>query len=66
MSQVDPARVSADLLEAARLLRNLPDQDADKAALQRRLVAITSSAKHDLTRARNRLSRLLEELRSRT
>jgi hypothetical protein len=61
-------RVSQSLQEAARLVHRLPDDDADKPALQRRLIAITASAKQDAARGRARLDRLdrfLEELRRR-
>jgi hypothetical protein len=58
-------RVAQDLQEAARLVHLLPDDDVDKAALQRRLIAITASTKQDIAIARSRLDRLLEELRRR-
>jgi hypothetical protein len=58
----DTRRVAADLREAARLVRNLPDNAPDKAALQHRLAAVTSAAKHDVGRAADRLARLLEDL----
>jgi hypothetical protein len=61
----DAAKVSADLLEAAQLLHDLPD-DADKERFQRRLLSVASAAKHDLARARARLARLLDELRRRS
>jgi hypothetical protein len=58
-------RVAQDLQEAARLVHRLPDDDVDKAALQRRLIAITASTKQDMSDVRSRLDRLLQELRRR-
>jgi ABC-type transporter Mla subunit MlaD len=58
-------RVSRDLEDAARLVNQLPDDDANKVALRRRLIAITASAKHDLARVRPRLDQFLEDLRRR-
>ena len=58
-------RVAQDLQAAARLVHGLPDDDVDKAALQRRLIAITASTKQDIGNVRARLDRLLEELRRR-
>lgn len=63
MTVGDADRVSLDLREAARLLQRLPDDDPAKAMMQRRLIAITSTMKRDAQRARDRLERLLEELR---
>jgi hypothetical protein len=59
----DADRISLDLRDAAHLLHRLPDDDPAKAKMQRRLIAITSTMKHDAQRARDRLARLLEELR---
>jgi hypothetical protein len=61
----DIGRISAELREAARLVHDLPDDAPDKAALQRRLAAVTAAAKHDVGRAHERLARLLEDLHRR-
>jgi hypothetical protein len=59
----DADRISNDLREATHLLHRLRDDDPAKAMMQRRLIAITSTMKRDAQRARDRLERLLEELR---
>jgi hypothetical protein len=61
----DVGRISSDLRTAARLVHGLPDDAPDKAALQRRLAAVTAAAKHDLGRAGERLARLLHDLQGR-
>ena len=63
MTVNDADRISNDLREATQLLDRLPDDDPAKAMMQRRLIAITSTMKRDAQRARDRLERLLEELR---
>ncbi|HJY26123.1 MAG TPA: hypothetical protein VJ649_10670 [Actinomycetes bacterium] len=63
MTVNDADRISNDLREATHLLDRLPDDDPAKAMMQRRLIAITSTMKRDAPRARDRLERLLEELR---
>ncbi len=63
MTVGDADRISNDLREATHLLHRLRDDDPAKAMMQRRLIAITSTMKRDAQRARDRLERLLEELR---
>ena len=63
MTVGDADRISNDLREATHLLHRLRDDDPAKAMMQRRLIAITSTMKRDAQHARDRLERLLEELR---
>lgn len=51
----------SDRLKTASQLLRAADQDRQK-SLQDRLIAITNSAKHDLTTASRRLDALLAEL----
>ena len=51
----------SDRLKTANQLLRAADQDRQK-SLQDRLIAITNSAKHDLTTASRRLDALLAEL----
>jgi hypothetical protein len=57
------AQLSRDLLDATRVVAAIPDAER-RSALQRRLIAITNAAKHDVGTAARRLSALLAELGS--
>jgi hypothetical protein len=57
------AQLSRDLLDATRAVAAVPDAER-RSALQRRLIAITNAAKHDVGTAARRLSALLAELGS--
>jgi hypothetical protein len=57
------AALSRDLLDATRRVAAVPDRER-RSALQRRLIAITNSAKHDTGTAARRLAALLAELDS--
>jgi len=59
----DLSAISAQLLDATRRVAAVTDRER-RSALQRRLIAITNSAKHDTATAARRLSALLSELDS--
>ena len=55
------ARVSSGLKAAFDELAHADVDDADKARWQRRLIAITNTAKHDVARADEQLARCRDE-----
>jgi hypothetical protein len=59
----DLEALSRDLLDATRRVAAVPERER-RAELQRRLIAITNSAKHDTATAARRLDALLAELDS--
>lgn len=61
----DPAlqrKVSEGLRDATRKLAALDIAEEEKEHLQRKLIAVTNSAKHDLRVAAERVAALLEDL----
>jgi hypothetical protein len=62
-SHDDIEDLSRDLMDATRRVAAVTDRER-RSALQRRLIAITNSAKHDTATAARRLAALLTELDS--
>jgi len=56
------ASLSVRLRDAHRRVGSLQAEDAQKARVARRLLAISDASKHDLARASGRLDRLLADL----
>ncbi|MBN3930877.1 hypothetical protein IQ279_14775 [Streptomyces verrucosisporus] len=56
--------VAARLKDAHTMVRALQVPDDVRAALVRRLLAVTAAAKHDLGGAARRLDRLMEDIRA--
>ncbi|WP_461026943.1 SCO5555 family protein [Streptomyces sparsus] len=54
--------VAARLKEAHRRVRTMQVSESERAALSRRLLAVTAASKHDLAAAARRLNKLMEEL----
>ena len=56
------ARLAVRLNDAHRRIAALDASDDERAAVARRLTALTDASKHDLARASTRLDRLLADL----
>ena len=56
------ADLSRRLRDAHRRVRSIDDDDETRAAIVRRLIAITNAPKHDLSRASQRLDSLVADL----
>lgn len=65
MGSQDDARLAQGLADAQQRLAQADLEPAERATLQRRLLAITDAAKHDTARALERLDRWLADLEAR-